>query len=86
MARHDTEMLCIPFAKGRLAQLVEHLVYTERVSGSSPLAPTMHFYSFSRNLLNLCGNFVHRIPKKPAYIFLKKAMCCDRFGKYKIAC
>jgi hypothetical protein len=26
---------------GRLAQLVEHLVYTERVSGSSPLAPTM---------------------------------------------
>ena len=25
---------------GRLAQLVEHLVYTERVSGSSPLAPT----------------------------------------------
>jgi hypothetical protein len=27
--------------RGRLAQLVEHLVYTERVSGSSPLAPTM---------------------------------------------
>jgi hypothetical protein len=26
--------------EGRLAQLVEHLVYTERVSGSSPLAPT----------------------------------------------
>jgi hypothetical protein len=26
---------------GRLAQLVEHLVYTERVSGSSPLAPTI---------------------------------------------
>ncbi len=25
---------------GRLAQLVEHLVYTERVSGSSPLPPT----------------------------------------------
>ena len=27
--------------EGRLAQLVEHLVYTERVSGSSPLPPTM---------------------------------------------
>ena len=27
--------------KGRLAQLVEHLVYTERVSGSSPLPPTI---------------------------------------------
>ncbi len=26
---------------GRLAQLVEHLVYTERVSGSSPLPPTI---------------------------------------------
>ena len=26
---------------GRLAQLVEHLVYTERVGGSSPSAPTM---------------------------------------------
>ena len=25
---------------GRLAQLVEHLVYTERVIGSSPLPPT----------------------------------------------
>ena len=30
-----------PQALGRLAQLVEHLVYTERVSGSSPLPPTM---------------------------------------------
>jgi mannose-6-phosphate isomerase len=27
--------------KGRLAQLVEHLVYTERVGGSSPSAPTI---------------------------------------------
>jgi hypothetical protein len=27
-------------AKGRLAQLVEHLVYTERVGGSSPSPPT----------------------------------------------
>jgi hypothetical protein len=26
---------------GRLAQLVEHLVYTERVTGSSPVAPTI---------------------------------------------
>ena len=25
---------------GRLAQLVEHLIYTERVTGSSPVAPT----------------------------------------------
>ena len=28
---------------GRLAQLVEHLVYTERVIGSSPLPPTIKF-------------------------------------------
>jgi hypothetical protein len=28
------------FASGRLAQLVEHLVYTERVGGSSPSPPT----------------------------------------------
>lgn len=27
--------------RGRLAQLVEHLVYTERVVGSSPTASTM---------------------------------------------
>src|SRR4051812_34200851 len=27
--------------QGRLAQLVEHLVYTERVGGSSPSPPTM---------------------------------------------
>jgi hypothetical protein len=40
--------ICQSFGKGgqhsgvgRLAQLVEHLVYTERVSGSSPLAPTI---------------------------------------------
>jgi hypothetical protein len=26
--------------RGRLAQLVEHLVYTERVGGSSPSPPT----------------------------------------------
>ena len=30
---------------GRLAQLVEHLVYTERVSGSNPLPPTIPFKS-----------------------------------------
>ena len=30
---------------GRLAQLVEHLVYTERVIGSSPLPPTIIKYS-----------------------------------------
>ena len=29
-----------PSLRGRLAQLVEHLVYTERVGGSSPSAPT----------------------------------------------
>ena len=27
--------------RGRLAQLVEHLVYTERVGGSSPSPPTI---------------------------------------------
>ena len=30
---------------GRLAQLVEHLVYTERVGGSSPSPPTTSFAS-----------------------------------------
>ena len=30
---------CI-FGNGRLAQLAEHLVYTEGVKGSSPLLPT----------------------------------------------
>ena len=30
--------------RGRLAQLVEHLVYTERVIGSSPLPPTIKFH------------------------------------------
>ena len=38
--------------RGRLAQLVEHLVYTERVSGSSPLAPTIFEGDFT-NRYNL---------------------------------
>ena len=33
-------MVIRPFEAGRLAQLVEHLVYTERVGGSSPSSPT----------------------------------------------
>jgi guanylate kinase len=33
--------VCQPF--GRLAQLVEHLLYTQRVEGSSPPASTIHF-------------------------------------------
>ena len=32
------------FGNGRLAQLVEHLVYTEGVKGSSPLLPTKKIY------------------------------------------
>ena len=31
------------FGLGRLAQLVEHLVYTEGVKGSSPLLPTKKY-------------------------------------------
>ena len=31
------------FGQGRLAQLVEHLVYTEGVKGSSPLLPTKKY-------------------------------------------
>ncbi len=42
---------------GRLAQLVEHLVYTERVSGSSPLAPTMASDT-SRYCLTFCQNYL----------------------------
>ena len=51
--------------KGRLAQLVEHLVYTERVSGSSPLAPTMPFITVRSSSSNLCGckNLMMRIGK-----------------------
>lgn len=33
-------------SNGRLAQLVEHLVYTERVSGSNPLPPTIHPFTY----------------------------------------
>jgi hypothetical protein len=33
--------ISVCFYYGRLAQLVEHLVYTERVIGSSPLPPTI---------------------------------------------
>ena len=33
--------VCEVFGRGRLAQLVEHLVYTERVGGSSPSPPTI---------------------------------------------
>ena len=42
---------------GRLAQLVEHLVYTERVIGSSPLPPTIKF--------NNCGG-VAQLVRAPA--------------------
>ena len=34
-----------PSIEGRLAQLVEHLVYTERAGGSSPSPPTTAFRS-----------------------------------------
>ncbi len=33
-------MYTVVFGFGRLAQLVEHLVYTEGVGGSSPSSPT----------------------------------------------
>ena len=36
-----TVLFEVIFGWGRLAQLVEHLVYTERVIGSSPLPPTI---------------------------------------------
>ena len=32
------------FGNGRLAQLVEHLVYTEGVKGSSPVTPAIKRY------------------------------------------
>jgi hypothetical protein len=48
---------------GRLAQLVEHLVYTERVGGSNPSPPTSHrrparigFRVLSAALLSLAGS------------------------------
>ena len=39
-----------PSPEGRLAQLVEHLVYTERVGGSSPSPPTTKIPSFIQTL------------------------------------
>ena len=41
--------------RGRLAQLAEHLVYTERVGGSSPSPPTS--FAASRGLLALTAAF-----------------------------
>ena len=32
------------FVIGQLAQLVEHLVYTEEVIGSSPILPTINYW------------------------------------------
>ena len=37
--------ISVLFNLGRLAQLVEHLVYTEGVKGSSPLLPTKRIKS-----------------------------------------
>ena len=39
------EVRLLSRAPGRLAQLVEHLIYTERVTGSSPVAPTKYLIS-----------------------------------------
>ena len=50
--------MSILFNKGRLAQLVEHLVYTERVIGSSPLPPTI-------KLSKICGG-VAQLVRAPA--------------------
>ena len=51
-------MLYISFylMRGRLAQLVEHLVYTERVIGSSPLPPT------SETLWGCSSVWLERLP------------------------
>src|SRR4029077_21228069 len=38
---------------GRLAQLVERLLYTQNVGGSSPSPPTNNFNSFGGNLAEL---------------------------------
>ena len=44
-----------PRAVGRLAQLVEHLVYTERVGGSSPSPPTAQVLSASATCARAAG-------------------------------
>ena len=41
--------------KGRLAQLVEHLVYTERVGGSSPSSPTNKFMRLNQKRVLITG-------------------------------
>ena len=42
-------------SKGRLAQLVEHLVYTERVGGSSPSSPTNKFMRLNQKRVLITG-------------------------------
>ena len=52
---------------GRLAQLVEHLVYTERVGGSSPSPPTSRHFSQRRGLSRTCyGAACGMPPASPA--------------------
>ena len=47
---------------GRLAQLVEHLVYTERVGGSSPSSPTIKGHLDTRfALCEMKGQIVTKI-------------------------
>jgi hypothetical protein len=50
-----------PSGGGRLAQLVEHLVYTEGVGGSSPSSPTIRrqkFESAAKNAPSTGGVFI----------------------------
>ncbi len=44
---------------GRLAQLVEHLVYTERVIGSSPIASTIEILLFEKPREVTSGAFLY---------------------------
>src|SRR5262249_27908226 len=56
-------LLALPCCCGRLAQPVEHLVYTERVRGSSPLPPTLTWLLTEEGLSPL--HAAARQPRRP---------------------
>ena len=71
------------FNFGRLAQLVEHLVYTERVIGSSPLPPTIWGCSSVGQSDRLSRDRSRvRVPSLPPFSFNFKVVSnlfCDNF-------
>ena len=63
-------MVCHRWRSGRLAQLVERLLYTERVGGSSPSPPTSNFFAF---------DFIGKSRQVRGWYFLLRARTCRVF-------